>query len=669
MADKRLQIVLELVDKASQQIKQVGSNFENLAKKGQAVGAAMSVAGAAVAGAAAVSIKAFQEQERAETKLETITKQAVGATEAQIQALKNQASALQNVGVIGDEVTLVGQAQLATFGLQTESIDKLTAGMLDLAVNQKGVNATQEDLMNIANLVGKAMDGQVGALSRVGISFTEAQGEIIKTGTEMERAAVLSEVLGQNVGGLNEAMRSTSEGGMKALKNSVGDLMETIGGALVPVIQKVVDIVTPVVAKIQEWSKNNPKLFNTIVLIVGALGGLMLVLGPILLLLPTIIAAFSTIAGIFGSLSGVIPIVVGAFAAIAAVIAVLAPYFQQIKDLVMELFSTLWEYLKPAVDALLEAFRGLWDALVGLWNAIAPLLLPVLKFLAEVIGGILLVAILLFVAVIRTFVIPAITLFINAVTWVIQKITAWIEVIRSVMSVFSGMVEHIRNGSNTIQNTITSIFSSIASFLSNWWANAKAMVVSSMETIKTTIATAWQFILDHVGVIMGLLFAVSTGGMSLIIGWFVDNREKIVGAVAGVWDAVRAKAVGAFDGIKSAISATMRYLAAQVNKFVGGINKVLAAVPGVNLQIPTIPAFAKGGVVNKPTIGLIGEDGPEAVVPLNKKNNPMYGKGGGGDIIINWTGAVDERSAEMVSQKIWDMINREGRQSLSMGSV
>jgi hypothetical protein len=48
-----------------------------------------------------------------------------------------------------------------------------------------------------------------------------------------------------------------------------------------------------------------------------------------------------------------------------------------------------------------------------------------------------------------------------------------------------------------------------------------------------------------------------------------------------------------------------------------------------------IPAMAEGGIVNKPTLALIGEAGPEAVVPLSKMN-----AGGGGDVNINVTGGL-----------------------------
>jgi len=68
----------------------------------------------------------------------------------------------------------------------------------------------------------------------------------------------------------------------------------------------------------------------------------------------------------------------------------------------------------------------------------------------------------------------------------------------------------------------------------------------------------------------------------------------------------------------------------------------------------SVPRMAKGGIVNSPTLALIGEDGPEAVVPLNKKNNPMYGEGGG--TIINITGTF---LSEDIAEELGDTIVRK----------
>ena len=83
--------------------------------------------------------------------------------------------------------------------------------------------------MNVANMIGKVMMGNVGALQRVGISLDDYQKEIIKVGTADERAAMIAEVLAQNVGGVNEAMRKTDAGQAAAIMNDYGDMQEEVG--------------------------------------------------------------------------------------------------------------------------------------------------------------------------------------------------------------------------------------------------------------------------------------------------------------------------------------------------------------------------------------------------------------------------------------------------------
>ena len=119
--------------------------------------------------------EAYGIQEEAETKLETVMRQRMGATAAQIQSIKDLASAQQQQGVIGDEVQLQGIQQLATFLKQKESIDKLVPAMNNLVAQQKGYNATAQDAINVGNLMGKAMQGQASALRRVGITFSKSQ--------------------------------------------------------------------------------------------------------------------------------------------------------------------------------------------------------------------------------------------------------------------------------------------------------------------------------------------------------------------------------------------------------------------------------------------------------------------------------------------------------------
>ena len=154
-------------------------------------------------------------QEEAEAKLANNMRNTMGAREEDIQSIKDLCSAQQQLGVIGDEVQLAGAQELATYLEKKSSLEKLIPVMNDMVAQQYGLNATQESATNIATMLGKVMEGQVGALSRYGYKFDEAQEQVLKFGSEEERVAVLSEVVESAVGGMNEALAQTDAGKAK----------------------------------------------------------------------------------------------------------------------------------------------------------------------------------------------------------------------------------------------------------------------------------------------------------------------------------------------------------------------------------------------------------------------------------------------------------------------
>lgn len=134
---------------------------------------------------------AYGVQVEAETKLQTVMQQRMGATAAEIQSIKELAAAQQQLGVVGDEVQLSGAQQIATFLTQKASLDVLIPAMNNLLAQQRGLNATTQDAVSVGNLMGKAMQGQTSALTRVGITFNEAQEKVMQFGTETERAFLI----------------------------------------------------------------------------------------------------------------------------------------------------------------------------------------------------------------------------------------------------------------------------------------------------------------------------------------------------------------------------------------------------------------------------------------------------------------------------------------------
>jgi len=240
---------------AQRATKQFRNSFKQTARNVARVAVVM---GAAMTYASKKAIDAAESEMISQEKLSVIMRQRMGATDDAVQSILDLASAQQKLGVIGDDVTVSGAQQLATFLNQTDSLEALVPAMNNLLAQQKGVNATQEDAINIGNMMGKVFTGQVGALKRVGISFTDAQEQVLKYGDETEKAAMLAEVITDNVGEMNKALANTPMGRVAQLKNSFGDLQEEFGkllmplrDAFVPVLQRIIDSLGTVIQRLK----------------------------------------------------------------------------------------------------------------------------------------------------------------------------------------------------------------------------------------------------------------------------------------------------------------------------------------------------------------------------------------------------------------------------------
>lgn len=184
--------------------------------------------------------QAYAAQQQAETQLQQVMRNTMGATEAEVLAIKDLCAAQQQLGVVGDEVQLAGAKEIAMHVKNMGTIEALIPLMNDLAVKQDGYNVSASTAASVGAMLGKAMEGNFTALQRAGIVLSEAQKKIMETGSESERAALLVEVLGQKVGGMNQEMANTDAGRMQQMANTIGDLKERIGemiGAWAPAIQ------------------------------------------------------------------------------------------------------------------------------------------------------------------------------------------------------------------------------------------------------------------------------------------------------------------------------------------------------------------------------------------------------------------------------------------------
>ncbi len=172
---------------------------------------------------------AYQTSLQVNTQLTTVMKQRMDATDEDIKKVKEVVAAQKELGIIGGSVQIRGAQQIATFLKERESLEKLIPAMNNLIAQQKGFSATAEDAYGVANLMGKAMQGQTSALKRVGITFSEAEAQVMQFGTESERAAMLAQIITNNVGEMNSALGKTSMGQIKQLEMQFASIKVKVG--------------------------------------------------------------------------------------------------------------------------------------------------------------------------------------------------------------------------------------------------------------------------------------------------------------------------------------------------------------------------------------------------------------------------------------------------------
>ena len=274
MAEKTLSIKLSLNDKQFQSnlkksmrsMKKFGNNMKSL---GRTISTGLTLP---ILAFGAASVKAFDEQIKAETSLRT----ALGNNAEAFANLAEQARELQKVTIFGDEATLQAQSFLAQLGLNEQAILRLTPLIQDFATAQ-GIQLT-----DAAKLVAKSVGSSTNALSRYGITIEGAVGE-------QERLQSAVDALTVAFGGQAEAIAKEGLGPLQQLKNELGDVSEKFGEIILEFIDpltKGLQKVSEALSNLTEEQKKNIVKYGAIV---AAVGPLLIVFGSLVTTLTTLI--------------------------------------------------------------------------------------------------------------------------------------------------------------------------------------------------------------------------------------------------------------------------------------------------------------------------------------------------------------------------------------------
>ena len=232
------------LDKGSKEVEGFGGKLEKFSAAAKAAFAAAAAAAAAYAVKLAVDgVKAAIEDEAAQKRLETALKSVTDATDAQVKAVEAQILKTSlATGVADDKLRPAFQRLAIATGDLTKSQELLQLA-LDISAS------TGKDVETVSQALGRAYEGNTGALTRLGIGLSAAE---IKT-LGLEGAI---STLSATFGGAAAEQAETFEGKMARVRVAFDEAKESLGAALLPLIERFFTFITETaIPKLQEFKE------------------------------------------------------------------------------------------------------------------------------------------------------------------------------------------------------------------------------------------------------------------------------------------------------------------------------------------------------------------------------------------------------------------------------
>jgi hypothetical protein len=231
------------LNKGSGEVEGFGGKIEKFGKIAAAAFAAAAAAAAAYATKLAIDgVKAAIEDEAAQVRLAGALEKATGATRDQIAAVEEQITKTALATGVADDQLRPALARLAISTGDTAKAQDLLNLALDVA------QATGKPLETVANALGRAYDGNTTSLGKLGIGLSAAE---LKTMSFTDVQGRLSDLFG----GAAAANAETFQGRIARLRVAFDEAKETIGFALLPIIERLISfVVNQVVPNLQKFA-------------------------------------------------------------------------------------------------------------------------------------------------------------------------------------------------------------------------------------------------------------------------------------------------------------------------------------------------------------------------------------------------------------------------------
>lgn len=306
-----------------------------------------------------------------------------------------------------------------------------------------------------------------------------------------------------------------------------------------------------------------------------------------------------------------------------------ADIFGGIADFVKGVYDIITGVLTSDMDKIFEGFTETGDAIMNILSSLLTALLDLTVAVLKVIWDTI-------VAIFQAIWDGIVAIFAPIGEWFAAR---WIDITVALANV----AVWIGNMFQKAWDALTSIFSSIGTWFGERWND----VTTALANVATWFGNIFRSAFDAVKNAFSTIGSFFSGVWSTVQSIFV-NAGQMVGSAVG----------GAF---RSAVNAVLGTIENVVNGFIGMINGVLDTVRGLpglgwvgSVGYVSLPRLARGGIVDSPTIAMIGEAGKEAVVPLENTGfiqtlgrvvssavvnamagvSPQGGFSGDGDIVI-----------------------------------
>lgn len=530
---------------------------------------------------------------------------------------------------------------------------------------QKATKEYTDEGLSMEDALGKTIDKIKNAKTDTE-ALAEAQ-EIfgVKGANEMAKAIRegridvddLSKSMGDYAGTVEDTFNETldpvdeAKVGFNNLKLVGAELGGSIQTALLPIINGLVNGLKNLKTWFDGLSPTTKTMIVVIAGIVASIGPLLIIIGKvvssigtIMTFAPKLVTAFNAVKTAFSTLgttllaNPIAIVIIAVTALVGAFIylwnnceafrqfwinlwenikATVGPILEQISGY----FSSAWEYVKSVWNSVRPYFSQIWSGIRAIFSAVKTVLGAYFRSAWEVIKLVWSVAVSYFrtiwsnikaiFSVVKTFLGGAFSTAWTAIKAVWNAVTGYFRAIwNTIKGIFSVVKSVLTGDFRGAWEGIKGIVSTWKGYFSGVWNSIKAVFSSVRSWFSSTFSSAWTEV-KNVFSSWGSFFS---GLWSKITNTFSKIGTNISNAISG---SVRS----GLNGVISAIEGTINTGIGLINGAIGLINKL----PGVSvgkIGRVSFPRLARGGVVDRPTFAEIGENGAEAIVPL--ENNTEW---------------------------------------------